>query len=180
MKEQKTVKVNGYFSVRKYMPNVPLKEQQIIEEGGQIAFIASLDQEPAMGEPQEYAELRAYGTPYEYKGKNHGDMIRKVRVKIKIGRYCEWFNPKPANAELENKRYTAAIKYVVKEKDPSKPLSPSGLWANAIAIRELKSSNSFESNPFGDEPQEAIPAPTQKQAAPWEQESQGTETELPF
>lgn len=148
MKETKKTRLTGYFSVREYQPNVPLKEQRILEEGKQIAFISSLDAEPREGEPAEFAELRAEGTPYEY-NTNQGAFVKKVRVKIKIGKFCEWYKEKPQNADLDGKRFEAYIQYVKKDKNPSKPLAASGLWANAIAIREVKQS-SFDSDPFGE------------------------------
>lgn len=158
MKENKKTRVTGYFSVRAYKKGVPTKEQAIIAEGGQIAFIANIGAVAQAGEPAYIAELRQHGTPYEFT-KEDGTKVQKIRVKFKIGKFCEWFGGvKPANADLDGKRFDAVIQYQHREKKSDNPLSPSGLWANAIAFREIRRS-AFESDPFeNEEEQGVIPA----------------------
>ena len=73
-------------------------------------------------------------------------------VKFKIGKGCKWFEKhngrvkeiaRPANAELDGKRYDVCIDYRELNGDPTKQ-EACGYWANAILIAEA------ESNYFAD------------------------------
>jgi len=195
MKEEKTIKLTGFFSVRQYKKGVPRNEQAILADDQQIAFIASIPFEPQPDEPAEITAARPYGSPYEII-KDDGTVIKKLRLKIKIGsKYCQWFEAmpdgtmrkhRPENTEMDGKKYQVVAKYTYKEKKSDDSLSASGMWANAIAFREVTQS-AFDENPFGDEdfsnvPPVVNPAPTQA-AMPETPEQSGNEKkdgDLPF
>ena len=85
-----------------------------------------------------------------------------VSVKFKIGLNCKWFDKfakamdRPTNAVLEGSRWQAQIDFTKKEKDPNKPLSPSGYWANAIMVCPI------EQNPFSGQAFESAANETQE------------------
>lgn len=157
MKEIKEIRIKGFFSVRQYKKGVPRNEQSILDEGSQIAFIANLPAEPSQDESDQIKAVRQYGTPYTIT-KDDGTVINKLRLKFKIGTYCQWAhkdgidlkNGKLPNEYLDGKRFDAVIKYVYKEKKSDNQLSPSGMWCNTIAIKELVQ-NAFENDPFADD-----------------------------
>lgn len=158
MKETKIIKLTGFFSVRQYKKGVPRNEQAILPDGEQIAFIASIPFEQQPDEPAEIAAARPYGSPYEIR-KEDGTVIKKLRLKIKIGgKYCQWYEStpnglvehRPTNNEMDGKKYQVAIKYVFKDKKNDNPLAASGMWANAVAFREIRQA-AFDENPFGDD-----------------------------
>ena len=82
------------------------------------------------------------------KAENRKPVCDVVSIKFKIGANCKWFDKyakpcaRPTNAELESKRYMVQLDFTRKDKDPAKPLKPSGYWVNSIMI------NPVETNPF--------------------------------
>ena len=59
---------------------------------------------------------------------------------VKVGRICRFFDKdgkhidRPANADLDGKRWDCCIQYKVLNGDPTK-LQPRGLWADAVQLK---------------------------------------------
>ena len=135
---QKIEKITGWFDVRIYNERVSRENWKLKGEDDQIAFTATF--EAGSPEAQQFA---AHGKPYT---DNNGN--QRVRVTFKIGGRCRWYDglaqpvQKPANAELDGKRYEVSIQYNELAADPANTKKPRGYWVNAIQFREA------DTNPF--------------------------------
>ena len=130
--------IYGWFDVRVYNDRQPRENWKLRSYTDNIAFTATFD-----AASPEAAQFAAHGKPYTDNSGNN-----RVRVTFKISSRCRWFDEnaqqvdKPANAELDAKRYEVSIQYNELAGDPDNPKSPRGYWANAIQFREA------ETNPF--------------------------------
>lgn len=131
-------KIQGWFDVKIYNERVSRENWKIKGEDDQIAFTTTFD----AGSP-EAQQFASYGKPYTDKNCN-----QRVRVTFKIGSHCRWYDghaqlvQKPANAELDGRRYEVSIQYNELAADPANPKKPRGYWVNAIQFREA------DTNPF--------------------------------
>lgn len=131
-------KIQGWFDVKIYNERVSRENWKMKGEDDQIAFTATF--EAGSHEAQQFA---AHGKPY-----TDGNGSQRVRVTFKIGGRCRWYDgqaqpvQKPANADLDGKRYEVSIQYNELAADPANPKKPRGYWVNAIQFREA------DSNPF--------------------------------
>ena len=130
--------ITGWFDVKVYNDRQPRENWKLKADTDNIAFTATFD-----AESPEAAQFAAHGKPYTDNGGNN-----RVRVTFKIGGKCRWYDEnaqpaeKPANAELDGKRYEVSIQYNELAGDPANPKAPRGYWVNAIQFREA------ETNPF--------------------------------
>lgn len=131
-------KIQGWFDVKVYNDRQPRENWKLKADTDNIAFTATFD-----ASSPEAAQFAAHGKPYKDNGGNN-----RVRVTFKIGGKCRWYDEnaqpaeKPANAELDGKRYEVSIQYNELAGDPKNPKAPRGYWVNAIQFREA------ETNPF--------------------------------
>lgn len=131
-------KIQGWFYVKIYNERISRENWKLKGEDDQIAFTTTF--EAGSPEAQQFAE---HGKPYT---DNNGNQL--VRVTFKIGGRCRWYDEKaqpvqkPANAELDGKRYEVSIQYNERAADPANPKKPCGYWVNAIQFREA------DTNPF--------------------------------
>lgn len=131
-------KITGWFDVRVYNDRQPRENWKLKADTDNIAFTATFD-----AASPEAAQFAAHGKPYTDNTGNN-----RVRVTFKIGGKCRWYDQdaqpaeKPANAELDGKRYEVSIQYNELAGDPNNPKAPRGYWVNAIQFREA------ETNPF--------------------------------
>lgn len=130
--------ITGWFDVKVYNDRQPRENWKLKTDTDNIAFTATFD-----AASPEAAQFAAHGKPYTDNGGNN-----RVRVTFKIGGKCRWYDEnaqpagKPANAELDGKRYEVSIQYNELAGDPANPKAPRGYWVNAIQFREA------ETNPF--------------------------------
>ena len=130
--------ITGWFDVRVYNERIPRENRKLKGENENITFTAYF--KPGSQEAAQFAE---YGKPST---DNNGN--QRVRVTFKIGGRCRWYDgqaqpvQKPANAELDGKRYEVSIQYNELAADPANPKKPRGYWVNAIQFREA------DTNPF--------------------------------
>lgn len=129
--------LTGYFDVTKYDAKKQRSERQLKAEGEQITFDVSFRPEDLPAELVPHAK--------EYKNKNDDTMYS---VHFKISANVKWFDRKgkidrPANAELNGKRYKVWIECNILNGDP-KAKEACGAWVNGILIEEA------ESNMFND------------------------------
>lgn len=130
--------ITGWFDVKVYNDRQPRENWKLKADTDNIAFTATFD-----AASPEAAQFAAHGKPYTDNSGNN-----RVRVTFKIGGKCRWYDEnaqpseKPANAELDGKRYEVSIQYNELAGDPANPKAPRGYWVNAIQFREA------ETNPF--------------------------------
>lgn len=130
--------ITGWFDVKVYNDRQPRENWKLKADTDNIAFTATFD-----AASQEAAQFAAHGKPYTDNGGNN-----RLRVTFKIGGKCRWYDQnaqpaeKPANSELDGKRYEVSIQYNELAGDPNNPKAPRGYWVNAIQFREA------ETNPF--------------------------------
>lgn len=130
--------ITGWFDVRIYNERIPRENWKLKGDDDQIAFTTTFE-----AGSTEDLRFAVHGKPYTDSNGN-----KRVRVKFKIGSSCRWYNeqaqpvPKPANADLDGKRYEVSIQYNELESDPNNPKKPCGYWVNAIQFREA------DTNPF--------------------------------
>lgn len=134
--------LSGYFDVRKYKAEKDQNERAFKAADDMVTFGVAFDPEHL---PKELAN-RAKTVQRKKDGSTY------MLVKFKIGKGCKWFEKqggrvheiaRPANAELDGKRYDVCIDYCELNGDPKK-LEACGYWVNAILIAEA------ESNYFAD------------------------------
>lgn len=132
----------AYFNVHKFIGGIDYDKQPLIAEGEQISLGYMCGKDAVPADMQDCKEFLS-----EYKED-------RLRGKIKIGQFCEWYNErgekiaKPTNEELDAKQWDVVVVFAVKPKNPAKPLAASGMWASAIKIRERKA-DPFEGVGFG-------------------------------
>lgn len=135
---QKIEKITGWFDVKIYNERVSRENWKLKGEDDQIAFKTTFE----AGSPEDM-QFAVYGKPY-----TDGNGNKRVRVTFKIGNRCRWYDEqaqpvqKPANAELDGKKFEASIQYNELAGDPNNPKKPRGYWVNAIQFREA------DTNPF--------------------------------
>lgn len=101
-------------------------------------------------------------------------------AKFKIGQSTKWFDKhgqactRPTNEQLEDGRYNVQIDFTRREKDDSKPLSPSGYWVNAIMISKQ------ENNPFVGQAFEPLDEPESEADAEEQQKPEASGGDLLF
>ncbi len=166
--------LNGYFSVREYNAKKERKDWNIKAEGATIEFQQVFTTEDLPADLSEFAKV------FEKK-----DGTKACAVRFKIGSRCKWFGkneegkfveqPKPANEELDGKRFKVAINYNTLHGDASLK-EASGYWANGICIIEEASSSMFDDL---NEP-EPLQAVAQMQPMPAVPQEQPNEDKLPF
>lgn len=134
--------LSGYFDVREYNAKKAPNERAFKADDSMVTFGVAFDPEHLPKELANHAKTvqrKKDGTTY-------------MLVKFKIGKGCKWFDKqggrvqeiaRPANAELDGKRYDVCIDYRELNGDPTKQ-EACGYWVNAILIAEA------ESNYFAD------------------------------
>lgn len=152
-----TPKISGIFDCRKYDQSGKKDHDQreMLADTDNISFSALIpsNQVPECfttnGMLDTFARPRTSKREKEAAEREGRQPIEDVvSVKFKIGLNCKWFDKfakpmnRPTNAELEANRWNVQLDFTKKEKDASKPLSPSGYWVNAIMISPI------EQNPF--------------------------------
>ena len=134
--------LSGYFDVREYNAKKAPNERAFKSADSMVTFGVAFDPERL---PKELAN-RAKTVQRKKDGTTY------MLVKFKIGKNCKWFEKqggrvkeieRPANEELDGKRYDVCIDYRELNGDPTKQ-EACGYWVNAILIAEA------ESNYFAD------------------------------
>ena len=134
--------LSGYFDVRKYSAEKAQNERAYKSADSMVTFGVAFDPEHL---PKELAN-RAKAVQRKKDGSTY------MLVKFKVGKGCKWFEKqggrvkeiaRPANAELDGKRYDVCIDFRELNGDPTKQ-EACGYWVNAILIAEA------ESNYFAD------------------------------
>lgn len=168
-----TPKISGIFDCRKYDQSGKKAHDQreLLADSENITFstLFPADQVPEVfapnGKLDEFA--RPKSSKREKENAEHENRQPRedvVSCKFKIGANCKWFDrfakpmDRPTNAELEANRFNVQIDFTKKKKDPSKPLSPSGYWVNAIMIAPIEN-NPFTGQAFATEEVDDEPEP---------------------
>ena len=134
--------LSGYFDVREYNAKKAHNERAFKSADSMVTFGVAFDPERL---PKELAN-RAKTVQRKKDGTTY------MLVKFKIGKNCKWFEKqggrvkeieRPANEELDGKRYDVCIDYRELNGDPTKQ-EACGYWVNAILLSEA------ESNYFSD------------------------------
>ena len=129
--------LSGYFDVREYKPKKAQNERVFKSADSMVTFGVAFDPEHL---PKELAN-RAKTVQRKKDGTTY------MLVKFKIGKGCKWFEKqggrvqeiaRPANEELDGKRYDVCIDFRELNGDPKK-LEACGYWANAILITGVES-----------------------------------------
>lgn len=162
-----TQSLTGWFDVKVYNERIPRENWKIKGENDNIALKVTL----SSTDPQA-VQFEKHGKPYVDANGNP-----RLRVAFKIGARCRWFDEnaqpvgKPANIELDGKRFECVIQYNELAGDPANPKSPRGYWVNAIQIREVVT-NPFTAMPGAAPvpPMPPIPPMPQQQAQPVQQQ----------
>ena len=134
--------LSGYFDVREYSAKKAQNERAYKSADSMVTFGVAFDPEHL---PKELA--------------NHAKAVQRKKdgstymlVKFKVGKGCKWFEKqngrvqeiaRPANEELDGKRYDVCVDFRELNGDPTKQ-EACGYWANALLIAEA------ESNYFAD------------------------------
>ena len=163
-----TPKIGGIFDCRKYDQSGKLAhdQRQLLADTDNVTFSAliPIDQVPdvfkkkltlktpvidILNKFDEFTRPKVSKREREAaKAENREPVCDVLSVKFKIGANCKWFDKyakpcaRPTNAELEKNRYMVQLDFTKKEKNPARPLKPSGYWVNSIMI------NPIEANPF--------------------------------
>lgn len=165
--------LDGYFNVREYNAKKERKDWNIKTEGATIEFQQVFTTESLPPDLSEFAKV------FEKK-----DGTKACAVRFKIGSRCKWFGkneegkfveqPKPANEELDGKRFQVAINYNTLHGNTSLK-EASGYWANGVCIIGEASSSMFDDL---NEP-ERLPYTT-GESTPAATQEQPTNDNLPF
>lgn len=127
----RTQVISGYFDCRIFRQGVAKENRQMKPEGDTIGFNVGFAEYP-----QEFAKNGAAG--YIREAEVNG--LKRWYVTFKVGRICRFFDKdgkhidRPANADLDGKRWDCCIQYKVLNGDPTK-LQPRGLWADAVQLK---------------------------------------------
>lgn len=122
--------VTGYFDVKIYNATKPREQWLTKQNGDSITFVVSLG---------ERTPEWTNGNVKSYTDKNGNP--RQI-AKVKIGASCVFYNEskerinRPDNNDLDGKRFEAFI--VGTDLGQNVDNKASGLWANAIMIREVQ------------------------------------------
>ena len=167
-------KQSGFFNARKWKQGVDVKDMPLLQDDETIKFVFIVDEKIEGAEPSAI--------------NNAGKFI----YKLKIGKFCRWFNEKgeqvdkPSNSIIDGKRAEVIAQCTYFEKDPKNPLKASGYWVNNICYR-LLDANPFEGVNFDNISFGKTYQPTQAEQADDETDAQAPapaqdekEEELPF
>ncbi len=148
--------LSGYFDVREYNAKKSVQERQIKSADQTITFGVSFDHDHL---PKQ---LAIHAKNVQRKDGNGSYML----VKFKIGAKAKWFAKvngkvtdiaRPANEDLDGKRYDVCVDYRELNGDPAKQ-EACGYWANGLLIKEAESNMFADLN---DEQNAEQPAPVQ-------------------
>lgn len=154
-------KQSGFFNTRKWKQGAEVKDMPLLQDDETIKFVFIVDEKIEGAEPSAV--------------NNAGKFV----YKLKIGKFCRWFNDKgepidkPANSVLDGKRAEVIAICSYFDKDPKNPLKASGYWVNNICFR-LVDVNPFEGVNFDNISFGKTYQPTQV-----EQADDETDTQLP-
>lgn len=124
-------KQSGFFNTRKWKQGAEVKDMPLLQDDETIKFVFIVDEKIEGAEPSAV--------------NNAGKFV----YKLKIGKFCRWFNDKgepidkPSNTVLDGHRAEVIAQCTYFEKDPKNPLKASGYWVNNICFR-LVDVNPFE------------------------------------
>lgn len=178
-----TPKMSGIFDCRKYDQSGKKAHDQreMLADTDNVTFsvLVPLNQVPECfannGVWDEFVRPKVSKREREAAAaENRQEVADVVSVKFKVGSNCKWFDrfarpmDRPTNEELEKNRWMAQLDFTKKEKDQSKPLSPSGYWVNAIMVCPIEQ-NPFTGQAF-EQPEEVEP----------EREEDPNSDDLPF
>lgn len=126
--------LSGFFNVRKYQEGKPRDQWKIKADDDNISFSAVV---------ADAGKFSQFAKPFMNR---EGEQL--YRVTFKIGCNCRWYDDtasqvaRPANADLDGKRFTAKIQYnTLVPADPNGKAAR-GYWVNAIMFRQE------DANPF--------------------------------
>ena len=165
-------KQSGFFNARKWKQGAEVKDMSLLQDDETIKFVFIVDEKIEGAEPSAV--------------NNAGKFV----YKLKIGKFCRWFNEKgeqvdkPSNSILDGKRAEVIAHCSYVEKDPKNPLKASGYWVNNLCFR-LVDANPFEGVNFDNISFGKTYQPTQAEQADDENNTQASaepqgEEELPF
>ena len=169
--------LSGYFDVREYNAKKAPNERAFKSEDSMVTFGVAFDPEHLPKELSNHAKT--------VQRKKDGSIY--MLVKFKIGKGCKWFEKqngrvkeieRPANAELDGKRYDVCIDYRELNGDPTKQ-EACGYWVNAILIAEAESNYFADLNEQETEQENEMPvfdAPNK----PQNENTGNTDEYLPF
>lgn len=173
--------LSGYFDVREYSAKKAPNERAFKADDSMVTFGVAFDPEHLPKELANHAKTvqrKKDGTTY-------------MLVKFKIGKGCKWFDKqgrrvqeiaRPANAELDGKRYDVCIDYRELNGDPTKQ-EACGYWVNAILIAEAASnyfSDLNDAEPETEQEKEMPVSEGPKSPQNGNSENELTDEDLPF
>ena len=173
--------LSGYFDVRKYSATKAPNEMAFKSEDDMVTFGVAFD--PAWL-PKELSNRAK-----TVQRKKDGSIY--MLVKFKIGKGCKWFEKqnglvkeisRPANKELDGKRYNVCIDYCELNGDPKK-LEACGYWVNAILIEEAESNYFADLNEQEQDAEQGNEMPVFDSSQNPQNENEGnevTDEDLPF
>lgn len=165
--EKLTGKLTGWFSVRTFKQGVPRENWKMRGDDENISFDVVFDTIP--DQFKDFAK--------EFTTAN-GE--QRWRVSFKIGGKCRWYDAaaqqvdRPANADLDGKRYECNIQYATVMPDPKNDKSPRGYWARAVQFAEA------DRNPFAAFTADNMAAEVIEQPQEIDQEEGGSHDDLPY
>lgn len=183
-----TPKMTGIFDCRKYDQSGKKNHDQreMLGDTDNVTFSAlfPIDQVPDVfmlnGQLDTFARPKISRRERENAAHENRQPVEDVvAVKFKIGASTRWFDShakacdRPTNIELEANRWNAQIDFARKEKDPSKPMSPSGYWANNIMVAKI------ENNPFAGQAFDPIDDPDPEEEVETAEQAEKKD-DLPF
>lgn len=128
-----TQNLTGWFDVKVYNERIARENWKLKGEEDNISFGVTFAASDAAA-----FQFINHAKPYQDSNGNN-----RLRVTFKISPRCRWFNEqaqqvaKPANADLDGRRYECIIQYTELAGDPANPKSPRGFWVDAIQFREV-------------------------------------------
>lgn len=171
-----TPKMSGLFDVRVFDEKKEHKDRKIKADNDNITFsvLFPMNEVPEVfliqGKPDEMLKARVSRHEKEAaEAEGREPKADSLAAVFKIGTNCKWFDKfgkacdRPTNEELDANTWRVQIDFNRKDKDPSKPLSPSGYWVNAIMVQAIEE-NPFEGQAFEAEHVAAAPAAEQAKA----------------
>lgn len=171
--------LSGYFDVREYSAKKATNERAFKSADSMVTFGVAFDPEHLPKELSNHAKT--------VQRKKDGSTY--MLVKFKIGKGCKWFEKhggrvheiaRPANEELDGKRYDACIDYRELNGDPTKQ-EACGYWANAILIAEAESNYFADLNETEQETEQENEMPVSDASQNPQNENAGNVVEdLPF
>lgn len=146
----KTGKQTAIFDCKRFNQKLPKEQWQIVADTDNITCSITFarselpDIFKINGKPDSFVTLYASKTEREDAARQNRETVAdRAAVRFKIGQNCRWFDKfgkscqRPANVNLDSKRFEVNIDFARKDKVPGNPLAPSGYWANAIMFREI-------------------------------------------